>query len=726
MEEGKFQKLKPEKADKTAFVILITALVISVILFGAVHAYAYSFVFLLIFTSALFLIRKNIAKDIKTGKYSYSHLKTGLDLLFVLFLAYLLFQTILLPEFIVRAISPEALAVGKMSRSPLFIFEKAKSSWFALSPYEYPVRQSFIRLVAYWLFFRCLVETLNTRARINTAVAVILILGSFDALYGLVETYSGHANILWFKKGVHVKDLSGTYINRNHFAGFMGMGVLLAAGFAGALFEKKKRRSEIKPDWKKSFRTRLSELFSKDRVYSKKILTISSGIVMGLGLILSASRGGMISASIAMFLMGLMFLFNKEHRRKGLLFLAMFLVTFIYAYNIGIDYSLKRFDHISDDYETRERYALKTYEIFEDYKITGAGMGNFQYLYPRYQSPEDKKQYFIYAHNDWMQFAAEAGIAGFILLIACLLFYACFTLKLWKGRSNSYSICLGVVPLAVLTAMGIHSYSDFNLHIPANFMIMVAIAAIGYSALSLEKRYHTEKVRFEYTGIELNRKGIALILLFVGVILWSGIWSFRHLIAESLCNTVPNMTLNRERYPSVEKIMAAVTWDGKNAEYRFRLAENLIIARNDETDDKKREDYLVKIIDALENAKRLNPLSAEYHMRLGWEYTYMWKKADYHQKWLPAADICMERAAYFAGEKNPNLHMELGNYWIMRSKTVDPTNEAWDSALNRAGWHYGRAIELEPADKVLKDKIRKYIWNFYPDEEFIRKVKGEG
>ena len=703
----------------------MTALVISVILFGAVHAYAYSFVFLSIFTASLFLIRKNITKDIKTGKYTYSHLKTELDLFFYLFLAYLAFQTIPIPDYIVRAISPEALAVGKMARSPLCGLEQAKSAWFALSPYEYPVRQSFIRLVFYCLLYRCLVETLNSKARINTAVAVILMLGSFEALYGLIETYSGHRHILWFKKIAYFEDVTGTYINRNHFAGFMGMGLLLAAGFAGAFFEQKKRRSEIKSDWKKSSRRRLSELFSKDRIYAKKILIIISGIVIGLGLILSASRGGMVSASIAMFLMGLMFLFKKEHRRKGILLLAMFLVIFIYAYNIGIDYSLKRFNHISGDYETRERYALKTYEIFEDYKITGAGTGNFQYLYPRYQSSEDKKQYFLFAHNDWLQFAAEAGIVGIVLLIAGISFYIFFTIRLWKARNNSYSICLGAVPFAVLAAMGIHSYSDFNLHIPANFMMMVSIAAIGYSALNLEKRYHTEKIRYNYIEFKLERKGILLLFLFAGVILWSGVWSFRHLVAESLCNTVPNSTLNRERYPSVEKIRAAITWDGRNAEYRFRLAENLIIARNDEQVDKSGNEYFVKIIDALENSARLNPFNSEYHLRLGWEYTYMWQKPDYHQKWLPAADICMERAAYFAGEKNPNLHAELGNYWIMRSKTIDPANLLWDSALNRAGWHYTKAIELEPADKKMKEKIKKHIWNFYPDEEFIRKVMGE-
>jgi len=396
-------------------------------------------------------------------------------------------------------------------------------------------------------------------------------------------------------------------------------------------------------------------LFSNDHFYAKRVLIILSGAIMGIGLIFSASRGGMISFSVAMFVMGIMFLFKKEHRKKSFFLLGMFLVVFTYAYNLGIDYSLKRFNSISDDYRSRERCAERASEIFDDYKLTGAGMGSFQYLYPRYQDPEDKKQYFIYAHNDWVQFAAEAGITGFVLMIAGGALYLYFALKLWIRRNNSYSASLGIAPVAVLTGMAVHSYSDFNLHIPANFMMMVAIAAIGYSALNLEKRHHTEKIRYRYISLDLNRKGMLLLLLFTGFILWSGIWSFRHLAAESLCNTVPNSTLNRERYPSVEKIRAAIAWDGKNAEYRFRLAENLINVRNGGTEEERKDAYNKEIIEALENAVRLNPFNSEYHLRLGWEYTYIWQKPDYHKKWFPAADITISPTSFTFHHSLPPL-----------------------------------------------------------------------
>ena len=84
---------------------------------------------------------------------------------------------------------------------------------------------------------------------------------------------------------------------------------------------------------------------------------------------------------------------------------------------------------------------------------------------------------------------------------------------------------------------------------------------------------------------------------------------------------------------------------------------------------------------------------------------------------LPA----LERAAYFAGMKNPHLHQELGNYWAMRSKSVLPNNPLHHEAWARAIWHYQKAQHLEKgaAQKRMTQEIREYVWNFYPDEDMV-------
>lgn len=132
----------------------------------------------------------------------------------------------------------------------------------------------------------------------------------------------------------------------------------------------------------------------------------------------------------------------------------------------------------------------------------------------------------------------------------------------------------------------------------------------------------------------------------------------------------------------------------------------------------------MEIISALEQAVRLNPLEAKYHVRLAWEYTYLWKDPDYHSKWLPTADISMDRAACFAGEKNPRLHVELGNYWVMRSKTIYPSHPEHDAAWAKACRHYKKAQSLEAGQalKRMKNEIKTYVSQFYPDERFIEQV----
>jgi hypothetical protein len=132
----------------------------------------------------------------------------------------------------------------------------------------------------------------------------------------------------------------------------------------------------------------------------------------------------------------------------------------------------------------------------------------------------------------------------------------------------------------------------------------------------------------------------------------------------------------------------------------------------------------------LERAVRLNPFEAQYHLRLGWEYAHQWKEPDYYQKWFPAADKSMDRAAYFAGVKNPRLHVELGNYWVMRSKSILPNNPGHHSAWAKARWHYGKAQSIERGEqsaeskalKRMKKEIREYVWNFYPDEGMVGQV----
>lgn len=729
--------VQSNKMQKAAFAIYLIVLIVTILLFGGVHTYAYTLMTLGVLTATVLVLIKNIRKDYKSGTFQLKFQKTGFNIVFVFLLAFLFIQITFIPDSILEFLSPEADVVGEMSlpaRDALNPDPTGKPL-FALAPYAYPVRMSILRFTVYGLFFFGFIRTLRSQKRINLAISLILITGCFEALYGLIQTYSGSAQIWWFKSISDDERLSGTYINSNHFAGFMGMGVLLAAAFAASLSPRRKRERRDSAN-KRSFRAKLSEALSREQAFTKRVLIVFSGVVLGIGLIFSASRGGMISVAWGMLLMGLLLAFRKGYRRKGFVLLTLFLLIAVYAFKIGVEYPVGRFLNMAPAVESRTRNAKKTMEIFKDYKPAGVGVGNFQYAYPKYQAVEDKKGFFRYAHNDWAQYLAEAGIAGMALMLFGVCYFVFRTLRLWAKRKDPFAVCLGVLPLAVLAAMGLHEYSDFNLHIPANFLLLTAVMAVGYAALHLERHRRRDVMNYRYVTLPMRYRGLAVLVLAFGLIAWTGWWTVRHFVAEAWCSTVPNSTMNRDPNPPVEEIEKAIAWDPWNAAYWYKLAErqrsdpasqSYAAARVGEVPT---SDTRLPAVRALEAAVRLNPFEAQYHLRLGWEYAHLWQEPDYHVKWLPAADVSMDRCAYFAGVKNPRLHVEMGNYWTMRSKSVLPNNPVHESAWEKACRHYRKAMEIERhgqsgesrALKGMRKEIRDYVWNFYPDETYIRQA----
>ncbi|MFH1934361.1 MAG: O-antigen ligase family protein, partial [Pseudomonadota bacterium] len=659
--------------QRAAFTIYLIILILSILLFGAMHTYVYTLMALGVLIATILVLIKNIRKNHRTGNYQVRFPGNSLNLIFFVLLVFLFFQIIPLPDFVLGVLSPEAAVVASKSlpASDSLGQGSIDKAWFALAPYSYPVRMSIIRFTVYGLFFFGLIQVLNSKKRIDLAISLILITGCFEALYGLIQTYSGSEHIWWFKKQAYRGDICGTYINRNHFAGFMEMGVLVAAAFTAALAPKRKK-IKTGSDRKRSFSSRISEALSMEQEFTKRILILFTGVVLGIGLIFSASRGGMIAVAGALLLMGVLMVLRKGYRGKGYILLFLFLVISAYAIKIGVEYPLGRFKTFYSSLEARTRYAQKTIDMFEDYRLSGVGVGSFKYAYPKYQAPEDRV-FIRFAHNDWAQYLAEAGIIGFCLLVIGISYYVFRTIKLWKKREDPYAVCLGVLPLVVLAAVGVHSYSDFNLHIPANFLILVAIMAIGYAALHLERHSRRDRMNYRYYELPLKYRGAVVLVLIFGLIGWSGYWTIKHFMAEAYCNTVPNSTLNRDPNPPVEEVVKAIEWDGSNAEYWYKLSNKLrdlgieglrdsrISRKSAETQrgeegvnggGKEGDDGYSLLVNrileeegmidsritnqqitnnaakqlALERAVRLNPFEAQYHLQLGWAYARKWKE----------------------------------------------------------------------------------------------------
>ena len=90
---------------------------------------------------------------------------------------------------------------------------------------------------------------------------------------------------------------------------------------------------------------------------------------------------------------------------------------------------------------------------------------------------------FDHAHNDYVELLTGTGSAGFLLGAGAGLVFFRNVFRRWRQKRSMFGKCIGAGGLASLVAIAIHSFVDFNLHIPANAMLFAVISAITYAAI---------------------------------------------------------------------------------------------------------------------------------------------------------------------------------------------------------------------------------------------------
>jgi len=108
----------------------------------------------------------------------------------------------------------------------------------------------------------------------------------------------------------------------------------------------------------------------------------------------------------------------------------------------------------------------------------GTGLGTLQIVYPPYETLYDGK-IVNHTHNDYLEALAETGILGGL---CCAWFLGVLLSKSLKRlRQLNYSFA-GTLQLAGLVASAgflMHSFVDFNLHIPANALLFFLMAHLA-------------------------------------------------------------------------------------------------------------------------------------------------------------------------------------------------------------------------------------------------------
>ena len=269
---------------------------------------------------------------------------------------------------------------------------------------------------------------------------------------------------------------TGTFVNRNNFAGHLEMTLAIGIGLLVSQLQEKRARDRM--EW---LRNTLKTLMSS------KVLLRAILAAMVIGLVMSRSRMGNTAFFSSLLATGFLYAVCRKKLSRGMIILFLSLIvidTVIVSQWFGLDKVVERIEQTRMDTELRADVNPVSLVIIGDFALTGSGAGSFYTTLPAYHDGT-WRGFFDLAHNDYLQFPLEFGVPAFLLLVFSVVFGLWQAIQAMRQRRNRLYIGMGFGATMGLVALLIHSTVDFNLQIPANAALFVVLLAIGVLARHL-------------------------------------------------------------------------------------------------------------------------------------------------------------------------------------------------------------------------------------------------
>jgi putative inorganic carbon (HCO3(-)) transporter len=388
-------------------------------------------------------------------------------LLFSLWLAYILAQTLPLPDGLLALLSPVSYEHHRQAA-----FDPA-TAYRSLSLDPSATLADLGKDLAYVALFFLTIALARTRRRLVVLVSALLFVGVAESVFGVYVMRSHFKFVPEGLRDGHWDVVTGTFINRNHFAAHLAMIIPLGVGL---LLGGTEDRSFLR-----GWRRRLNGLILF--ITGWRGLVLLALATMGAALLLSKSRGGNLALLVGLVtVMGLAALFRGLKTREVRLLSATLLLALSLAAALDFGGLGERMARIAIESSGRATQWELTLHMFEDYWAFGSGAGSYKSVFINYKDDRLPPVVHDHAHNDYLELLSEQGIVGSALLsvaVCAIIGRAVYAYKVGQDRSMR-GLLLG--SLAGITAMLFHALVDFNFHIPANAAYFYVLLGIGMSA----------------------------------------------------------------------------------------------------------------------------------------------------------------------------------------------------------------------------------------------------
>lgn len=306
------------------------------------------------------------------------------------------------------------------------------------------------------------------RRRAVMAFYALALAGLAYAGYGLIVEFSGARTILWFDKTSYRDTVTSTFVNRNSWATYAGLGLLVTTGLlvrlAGAAY-----------GGADTGRERLRRLLSGLTAHGWILLL--AWAVLATALLLSESRGGFLATCAALVvLFGAIGASRAVRGRHAVAMAATAIAAGLAFFALSGDTVTQRLAGTSFERENRMRAYQLTIEATADSAWSGTGYGSFQPVFRMYRD-ETIPGIYDKAHNSYLETALELGVPAAAALILAIA--AAAGLCAAGVRRRRRDVIYPSVGLAAAVLVGVHSLVDFSLQIPAVAATFALILGVG-------------------------------------------------------------------------------------------------------------------------------------------------------------------------------------------------------------------------------------------------------
>ncbi len=378
------------------------------------------------------------------------------------------------------------------------------------------------------------------RARVfGRLVLTVLAGGVLLALFALVQQVFGNGFVGWLSdEPVIAARVSGPFVNPNHLAYWLELLIPVGVAYAWVITARLWRDVRRSADAGRSLglktrRAWVSALVVNQRRLAPPFLVLAGVLVMAAAHAGAESRGGRAALAIglAVTLAGLV----RTAARRGAGAWARWasvgvlgagavaggLAVLLWA---GVDEVARDGGQsLEASFAARLAVGVQGLGIVRDHLLLGTGLGTWLHAFRPYAEPPVGSLIWDYAHDDYLQLAAETGLAGLAIVA---LFSVALVRAMRKGRvatardearsgrrrHDGFELPDWQAALGERSALGwglaggvaavlVHSAVDFGLHLPGNFLLFMVVLGMIVLALPPQDEDHASPAPFAFAAL---------------------------------------------------------------------------------------------------------------------------------------------------------------------------------------------------------------------------------